>query len=146
MTRILPHASAEVGAESLDRDVPSRSSVVDLLDLLRQAMVETHWSETALSAHMGHKDASYVGRVLRREKPLGASFLMALPDDLDTKFAALHAEARGQIVVVPLRGEDAIRMFAAGLLGLFAAQAALPARASKMAHAAVTTTAKRKVG
>lgn len=92
---------------------------VELLLLVKRAYLEEGYSQSSLAAAMG-KNEGYVSKVLNAEKPLGASFLEALPVDVDTKFAELHAKARGLFVVSPVGGEEAMQQFIAGFVGMFA--------------------------
>lgn len=133
MSNTLKGSAISVEGDSPDLDSDSRSSSVDLIGLLLKAMDETRCSQESLAAHRGDKDASFVGKVLRREKPLGVPFLLSLPDDVGAVFTKLHAEAHGHIVVSPVRGQQALEMLAAGLFGVLV-ERALPERASAMAH------------
>lgn len=105
----------------------AEAEVALLLVLLREAMLELKWNDEALSSEMGYTDASYVGKVLKGEKPLSAAFLVALPDDLEAKFTGKWAKRHGAVVVEPLSGERAVEALVAGLVGVLAPQ--LPAKA-----------------
>lgn len=141
------HVDAGQG-DSPDLLTDSRSDSLDLLALVIKALADTQCSQDALAAYRGDKDASFVGKVLRREKPLGVSFLLGLPPDVAARFTKLYAEAYGHIVVLPVSRDEAARMFVAGMFGMFGlvASPALPEKAGAMAQAGLSATAKRKVG
>lgn len=117
-------ASAACSDEGPDGDllVAGRSPNRDLLALVNRAVADCGYSHEALAVALA-KDRGYITKVLNADKPLGVGFLMALPEDVGARFAQLHAESFGQIVVLPARGEDALRQFAAGLIGIFTQQA-----------------------
>ncbi len=131
--------------DSLDRVGATRTTAVAqasvtgdvelMLVFIRQAMNETGWSPEALSSHMGYQDASYVGKVLKGEKPLSARFIVALPEAVEALFSRRYAENCGHVVVAPVHGDDAIRNLVSGLIGVLSH--ALPARASQMAKASM---------
>jgi len=86
--------------------------------------------------------------VLSGEKPLSLAFIQSLPVDVETRFAALYAEARGHIVVKPVSGQVAIVNLVSGLMGVLAGALPareLPVRADRMARGELPT-AQRKVG
>lgn len=113
-----------------------------LLAFIRQSMNELGWNDEALSAAMGYTDASYVGKVLKAEKPLSAAFLVALPDDIEARFAEKWAEHRGAVVVPPLHGRAAVEALVAGLVGVLVPQ--LPVKADAMLHASLPTAKRRQ--
>lgn len=97
---------------------------------ISRAIDEAGWNREAVAAAMG-KDAAYVSRVLSGEKPLSASFIRELPDDVEAIVARYHAESFGHVVVAPVQGADAVRNFVAGLMGMLAPQLPTKARAVK---------------
>lgn len=108
-----------------------RATTVDLLALIRRALQETGWSQDAVAVEMA-KDKGYVSRVLSGEKPLSASFVLALPEDVQSHVARRYAESFGLIVVEPVRGDEAVRQLVSGLCGVLVK---MPARATRMAKA-----------
>jgi hypothetical protein len=118
-----------------DRCAPARSTDVDLVTLIRQAIHDAGWNQEALASHMGH-DKAYISRVLSGEKPLNARFVSALPDDVEKLVVRRYAEHFGFVVVAPLEGEAAVAALVGGLVGLLTlGGAALPRCASSMAKA-----------
>jgi hypothetical protein len=112
--------------------------------LLRDAIDESRWKDSAVAEAIGLKGpagAAYFSKMLSGDKPIGAKHLRALPDEIEAIFVRLWAETFGYVVIAPLRGEDAVRSFAAGLLGLFAQ---LPSRADRMARVALDAEPERK--
>jgi len=144
MAMSLAQPAADAQGEPVDHRSPDGSTRVDLLlTLIRQAMDRTGWTQEALALEMA-KDKGYVSKVLSGEKPLGGTFLRSLPHDLEAVFAGLYAETFGLIVVSPVSGDLAVRNFVSGLLGVLT-PTLLPAKADRMAHAALRpTTAKRR--
>jgi transcriptional regulator with XRE-family HTH domain len=113
------------------------STEVDtVLALLRVCVQDAGWTLDALEAEM-KLDKSLISRVLNGERPLTLRFLLALPDDIESRFEQLRAEQFGHIVVAPVSGADAIRNLVSGLIGVLAPQ--LPARATAMAKATLPT-------
>lgn len=128
----------------------SRQDQTLVLHVLKVATKRLEWTNDALAAHLNtalgrSMDTFYVAKMLDGTKPITLDVLHAFPLDVRVCFARLYAEALGHVVVTPLRGEEAAVAFAAGLLGLFAAQ--LPAKAGGQLKAELPATARReKVG
>lgn len=122
------------------------TAVDTALRLLRSAIDECRWTYDALAAHLQATtrkkyDKALVWRVLNGERPLSLEFLVALPDDVEACFEAKRAEQFGHVVVAPLAGQEAMKALVAGLFGVMG----LPAKASHMAKAGVTTEQKSEV-
>lgn len=127
MSRSVASAAAVRQSEPVDQIQAAGSTTVDpLLEMLRQAISDSNWTLDALAVET-HTDKGYLWRMLNGEKPLGAKFLVALPDEVESIFARLYAESFGLIVVAPTRGEDAVKQLVAGLVGVLAPR--LPVRA-----------------
>lgn len=121
------------------RAIELSTSVDTALTLLRKSIEERGWTLEALAAHMQEAtgkpgyDKSLISRVLSGERPLTLTFLVALPDDVESLYEAKRAEHFGHVVVAPLGGVDAVKALVAGLVGLMAGP--LPARATQMVRA-----------
>lgn len=145
-------------ADSFRRDVPPsqanpddqpdrlRSISIDLAEMrtwINRAIRESGWNQTALAESMG-KDEAYVSRVLSGEKPLSASFIRELPNDVERIVARYHAESFGLVVAEPLTGPAAIEAIVGAVVGLLTAAPALPAKASAMVRAELPAKARRQ--
>lgn len=133
MREMFAHAIDACRPSVVDQHHASRSTAVDLLDLVRRAASDTGWGVEALAAHM-ECDKSHVSRLLSGDKTLSVERLEGFPPDVVARFAVLVAEQSGSVVVAPVSGEQAIRMLVAGLVGVLIS-AKLPARAEHMAKA-----------
>jgi hypothetical protein len=108
------------------------TDVANVLAVLRVCVREKGWTLDALEAEMNRRaggrgfDKSYISRVLNGERPLTLSFILALPDDVEALFESKRAESFGQIVVAPVRGEDAMRHLVTGLVGVLASKLTEP--------------------
>ncbi|MPZ20114.1 MAG: hypothetical protein GEV06_19685 [Luteitalea sp.] len=127
-----------------------RTTAVDQRrELVRQCVSDLGWTLEALAVAMGKSEdyRAYISRVLNGEKPLGLEFFDALPEDVKAEYHSREATERGRIVVMPSRGDDAVRHFVAGLLGVFDALKAstLPAKAGPPLKAELTQSRERKV-
>lgn len=130
---------------TVDLTDASRSSVVDLAEMrawINRAIAESGWNQEALASHL-QKDKAYVSRVLSGEKPLSASFIRELPDDIERIVARYYAQSLGLVVVAPLSGPAAIEGFVGGLIGLLTASP-LPVKADRMVSAQLPTKARRQ--
>jgi hypothetical protein len=127
-----------------DGDAGDTSDVPELRHLLRAAIDASSWrgKHEALSVEMQLPDRFYLSKMLGGTKPIGARHLMALPKDVGCRFAQLHAEAHGFIVVEPACGPDAVKQFVSGLFGVLNART-VPLR---MARAAVGDVKTRRLG
>lgn len=138
----VPPAEVNGKGSAVDQDDAMRSTTVDRsLARLRQCASDLGWTLDALSAHM-RKDKAHISRVFNGEKSLTLEFLIALPEELQARFAALYAEAFGLVVVTPATGPEALKQFTAGLFGLFAQQ--LPVRSGGQLKASLSTAARRR--
>lgn len=127
------------------RDVDGQGKDLSLvLALLRDAIDECGWKHEALAAAMQLPNPAYLSRMLSGEKPWTLRHLLALPDDIEGRFAQKWAGYRGALVVAPLVGEAAVKALVSGLIGVLAPQ--LPARATQMAKAAIAPDATRVEG
>lgn len=144
MDRIIERANGSGHANAVDRVDGCGSTHLDLAEMrawINRAIDEAGWNQEALAAHM-KKDKAYISRVLSGEKPLSASFIRELPDDIEVIVVRYHAESFGLVVVAPLQGQAAVQALAAGLVGLLAP--ALPTRATAMAKAELPTQARKR--
>jgi hypothetical protein len=134
MAATIPTTARANRATTSDHDLVARSLAVDqALSLLRRAVAECGWTLDALQAEM-RKNKAYIHRVLHGDKPLTLTFLIALPDEVEARYAHLRAEHFGLIVVsASASREQAERDLVSGLFGLLRAQ--LPARADRFAKA-----------
>lgn len=112
-----------------------------VLHLWKVAIEQEQWTFDAIAAHWKATtatweepigvDGNYVSKQFRGEKAFTARHHEVMPADVRVRFAKLLAEAYGLTVIEPLRGAAAAMSFAAGLIGLFMAEApALPERSS----------------
>ena len=81
-------------------------------------------------------DKGHLWKLLHGEKPWRIEHLLALPDDIEACFEQRRAEAFGLIVVEPVDGDQALKNFVSGLLGVLGGPR-LPRRAGRMAKAAI---------
>jgi hypothetical protein len=105
-----------IGPQSFSRD-----SVEKLRRLASQKDFTNDAMEASAKGCIG--SANYIGKVLRRERPMSFEFFCGLPLEVRLAFYAEELEAAGVMVVRPLRGEEAIRQFAAAIIGLVTEQA-----------------------
>jgi hypothetical protein len=105
-------------AGRVDHRSVARSMAVDqATELWRKAVADCDYTLDALEAVMG-KGRAYIHKVLQGEKPMSLDFTTALPADVKGRHAQLSAEACGFIVVVPVRGDDAVKQLVGGLVGV----------------------------
>jgi len=91
--------------------------------LLREAIDESGWKHEALAASL-ELDPAYLSRMLAGDKPITLRHLDALPDDIETIYAAKYATALGNFVAEPAANpEDAMRKLVSGFLGMFGGRA-----------------------
>lgn len=136
MAATLQTAAAARQSAPVDRRDPRRSASADLeewLALMNRAVAETGWTPEALDAHW-NTSRGYAWRLLNGEKSWSVERLLALPDDIESRFEALRAESFGHIVVAPLAREEGMKAFVAGLCSLLGTPA-LPAKAGAPAKA-----------
>jgi hypothetical protein len=128
-----------------DSRAAARSVRVDQhFALLRQCIQDCGYTLDALAVAMSSDlpkpiDKGYLWRLLNDPAKHGewkVAHEIALPDDVEALYRERQAEGWGRIVVVPVEGEQAVRQFVSGMLGLFGHNR-LPARASRMAKAAL---------
>lgn len=114
---------------------------------MRQCVADLGWKLDALALAMGKGEEykSYISRVLNGEKPLGLEFFDALPEDVKAEYHSREASARGRVVAMPARGEEAVRQLVSGLLGVLDAirTAQLPQKAGPPVKADLQTDKRR---
>ena len=124
MNKSLQAALPPMEVTPVDRRRSPRSTAVDqALTLLRRAVSDCGYTLDALESSMG-KGRAHIHRVLHGEKAFTLEFLTTLPDDVQARYEQLRAEHFGFIVVTPLAGDDAVKGFVGGLMGLLAKEIA----------------------
>lgn len=86
---------------------------------LREAIDESGWKHDAVAAAIG-VDGPYLSKMLAGEKPITLRHLDGLPGDIEAIYSKKYAEHHGHVIVTPAAGDDAVRLFASGLLGILA--------------------------
>lgn len=117
-----------------------------VLALLRESIDESDWKHDALAVHLGlpkKTGAAYLSRMLAGEKPWTLRHLVALPDDIESRFTEKWARYHGAIVVQPLTGQPAVEALVAGFIGVLSAPR-LPERADAMVRADLPTQARKR--
>jgi hypothetical protein len=99
-----------------------------VLQMLREAIDESDWKHEALAVQLQLPNAAYLSRMLSGEKAWTLPRLVALPNEINKRFAEKWARSQGSVVVAPLSGPAAIEGFVGGLIGLLTASP-LPAKA-----------------
>ena len=119
MSPIVQTPLPPMAVTDIDQVAGGRSIAVDqAVAVWRQAVADCGYTMDALEASMEGKNRAYIHKVLAGEKPMSLAFIVQLPRDVKGRHAQLSAEAHGFIVVVPVRGEDAIRQLVGGLVGV----------------------------
>jgi hypothetical protein len=129
----------DLASESRDQELdPAKDGEDQALvrTWLREAIDESdeQWKDTAVAEHIGLKGesgANYFSKMLRGEKPISVRHLRSLPADIQRRYATKHAEHLGLIVVAPLHGDDAVRSFVAGVVGLLAPMLSMKPRMAR---------------
>lgn len=118
MGRIVQTPFPPMAVTAIDQPAIARSTAVDQATaLMRRAVADCNYTYDALEAATG-KGRAYIHKVLQGDKPMSLEFSTALPLDVRRRYAQLSAESYGFIVVVPVRGEDAIKHFVGGLMAV----------------------------
>lgn len=129
-TTIADRAGARQGEPDSRVDEPQGNELSLVLALLREAIDESGWKHEALAVEMRLPNAAYLSRMLSGEKPWTLRHLLALPNDIEKRFAEKWARHRGAVVVAPLAGDAAVAALVGGLVGVLTG-AALPIRMAK---------------
>jgi hypothetical protein len=127
-------AAVATKGNPLEREETAADNAV-VLQLLRASIDESGWKHEAVAAAMSEAsglsiDGPYLAKLLAGEKSWSLRHLLALPNDIEARFANKWASHRGAVVVAPLEGEAAVAALVGGLVGLLTLGGAVLPRCS----------------